>query len=72
VVHLEIIGYADDIGADAYNLSLSERRASVVAVYLLERNVKVDQVHIEGRGPVREQGPKAKNRRVDIRITFKE
>ena len=72
VVHLEIIGYADDIGADAYNLSLSERRASVVAVYLLQRNIKVDQVHIEGRGPVREQGPKAKNRRVDIRITFKE
>lgn len=71
VAHLEVIGYADDIGADAYNLYLSEQRAKVVAIFLLERNIKINQVHIEGRGPVREEGPKAKNRRVDVRVTFR-
>lgn len=72
IMHVEIIGYADDIGADNYNLSLSEERAKVVAIFLLERNILINQVHIEGRGPVREEGPKAKNRRVDIRVTVRQ
>jgi OOP family OmpA-OmpF porin len=47
---LEIRGYADQIGDDAYNLALSERRASSVRDYLISRGVVPDFIAMKGFG----------------------
>lgn len=72
VLKVEIVGYADDIGAQSYNLQLSEERAKNVAVFLLSRSISVDDIHIEGKGTVTNDRERAYNRRVDIKITVKD
>lgn len=72
VLKVEIIGYADDIGKATYNLQLSEDRAKNTAVFLLTRNVPVNDIHIEGKGSVVNDKERSQNRRVDIRITVLE
>mgnify|MGYP000061167920 CR=1 FL=1 len=69
---VEIVGYSDDIGTQSYNLQLSEQRAKKVAVFLLSRNVSVDDIHIEGKGTIVNDKSRAFNRRVDIKITIAE
>lgn len=67
-------GHTDSSGTDAYNQQLSERRASTVADYLIDRGVPSSNVIVYGYGEMR---PKASNdtaegrqlnRRVEIRI----
>ncbi|MFK8016018.1 MAG: OmpA family protein, partial [Gammaproteobacteria bacterium] len=67
---VRITGYTDNIGGAAYNTRLSERRALVVADFLMARGVRADQVEVIGLGPTdpiatnaTEQG-RALNRRV--------
>lgn len=72
VVHVEVIGYADDIGADVYNLRLSEERAKKVAVFLIQQEVEINEISIEGKGEITDQLPKERSRRVDIRVTYTE
>jgi outer membrane protein OmpA-like peptidoglycan-associated protein len=67
---VEIVGYSDDIGAQSYNLELSEQRAKKVAVFLLTREVSVNDIHIEGKGTLMNDKTRAYNRRVDIKITL--
>jgi outer membrane protein OmpA-like peptidoglycan-associated protein len=69
---VDIVGHADSVGADAYNQSLSERRASSVAGYMLTRQVLRDRLFVAGQGeraPIAsnetDQG-RALNRRVEI------
>ena len=69
---VEIVGYSDDIGTQSYNLQLSEQRAKKVAVFLLSRNIAVDDIHIEGKGTIINDKSRAYNRRVDIKITITE
>ena len=45
-----IIGHADCIGSDEYNLGLSERRAVAVKRYLTENGVDAALIITEGRG----------------------
>ncbi len=72
VTRIEIIGYADDIGTDTYNLKLSEERAKNIAVYLMENSLRVDQIYLEGRGEIKDDNPKKQNRKVDIKIYTQE
>ncbi|RMF28335.1 MAG: hypothetical protein D6765_06135 [Bacteroidetes bacterium] len=65
---VEIVGFADDIGEDSYNLVLSERRAKNVGVFLKERGVRVDKIYIEGKGESPTNRPRWQNRKVDIII----
>jgi outer membrane protein OmpA-like peptidoglycan-associated protein len=72
-VKYEIGGYTDSVGTDAYNQSLSERRAASVRNYLIEHGVEGGQLSTVGYGetnPVAtnatEEG-RAKNRRVEVR-----
>jgi outer membrane protein OmpA-like peptidoglycan-associated protein len=74
VVSIKVIGYTDNVGSQTYNQALSERRASSVAAYLLNRGLAPDKLTSEGKGesqPVAdnetEEG-RAKNRRVELRI----
>jgi OOP family OmpA-OmpF porin len=47
---ISIVGYADRIGSDAYNLKLSQRRADAVRQYLAEREVAANRMRAIGRG----------------------
>jgi outer membrane protein OmpA-like peptidoglycan-associated protein len=47
---LEVAGHTDSTGADAYNQTLSEKRASTVAQYLASRGVNSQRVITVGAG----------------------
>lgn len=48
--HLNISGHTDDVGSEAYNQKLSERRAEAVREALIGFGVEPDQVSAEGMG----------------------
>jgi OmpA-OmpF porin, OOP family len=50
VMQIAAIGYADRIGAENYNLQLSEKRATAVKEYLAQKGVEESKVRSEGRG----------------------
>ena len=73
ITSIDIVGHADSIGTDSYNLALSERRAEAVKGYL-EQSLQSVSVTASGLGesaPIGdnelEEGRKL-NRRVDVRI----
>lgn len=67
---IDITGYTDLAGAEAYNQVLSERRANSVIEFLVESGV--DAARIVGRGlgesnpVVQTEAPEQRNRRVEI------
>lgn len=70
---IDVVGHADSSGPDAYNQTLSERRASAVAAYLVGTGqVLGGRVFVAGLGesqPVADNGTAAgrsQNRRVEI------
>jgi outer membrane protein OmpA-like peptidoglycan-associated protein len=71
---LLVVGHTDDVGADDYNQSLSERRARAAADYLVSQGVERSRLRTSGRGelePVAENTSDAgrqENRRVEIAI----
>ncbi|WP_266158393.1 OmpA family protein [Dyella silvatica] len=50
IAHIQILGYTDELGSDAYNNQLSTRRADTVKRYLDERGVPSALSTAEGRG----------------------
>ncbi len=67
VIHrVEIVGYADEVGSNSYNLSLSEKRAKAIGVLLKGKGIKVDKVYVEGRGEAATGRPNWQNRKVDV------
>jgi outer membrane protein OmpA-like peptidoglycan-associated protein len=71
---LLIVGHTDSKGDDAYNMSLSQRRANSASAYLQAQGVPASRIRTSGRG---EMEPKAsndteagmaQNRRVEIAI----
>ncbi len=73
--NIEVQGHTDNTGTEAYNMSLSKRRASAAASYLEERGISSDRTRIKGYG---ETAPnytnetddgRSKNRRVEFLIT---
>lgn len=78
---VEIFGYCDDRGKDAYNFKLSNSRANTIKEKLMENGIKNKIiVTIEGKGRILidddlvENLPevRSKNRRVDVVINLKE
>ncbi len=71
-MELEIAGHTDDIGSDAYNQNLSERRAAAVVRYLLSQDIAETRLRAKGYGkrvPIDTTGTdvgRAKNRRVEF------
>lgn len=69
-VKLEIQGHTDDVGKDAFNLDLSERRAEAVRSYLLAKGISEDRLVAKGYGESQPEventtrANKAQNRRV--------
>ena len=77
---IQIFGYTDDIGKEAYNFKLSTKRASVIQTKMIESGIKNKIiVTIEGKGRILidddivENLPekRSKNRRVDVVINLK-
>lgn len=70
---LLIAGHTDDVGRDAYNLDLSERRARSAARYLQGKGVdrEISTIGLGETEPVASNGSEAgqqKNRRVEVAI----
>jgi len=72
--YIDVYGHTDSTGSDAYNQTLSERRAQSVASYLSTRGVQSARLATRGFGesqPVASnttEDGRAQNRRVEIRI----
>lgn len=52
-INLEVMlatGHTDRIGTEAYNQSLSERRADAVKEYLVSQGIEADRIYTEGKG----------------------
>ncbi|WWO99808.1 MAG: porin OmpA [Candidatus Dasytiphilus stammeri] len=45
-----VIGYTDNIGSEYYNQTLSEKRARVVADYLISKGILANKIFVYGRG----------------------
>ena len=71
---VEVQGHTDSVGADAYNLGLSQRRAASVREYLLSQGVASAQLTAKGYGetqPVADNTTPAgrqENRRVALSV----
>jgi outer membrane protein OmpA-like peptidoglycan-associated protein len=71
---ISVFGYTDDIGTQAYNLQLSDRRAKTVRDYLVKAGLDPNIIMAKGYGKsdprVPGNGPAARaaNRRVEIAI----
>lgn len=68
ITRVEIVGYADEIGADDYNLELSEERAKKIALLMREYGIIVHKIYLEGRGELHNDNPNRENRRVEVRV----
>ncbi|MDB5613436.1 MAG: OmpA family protein [Devosia sp.] len=72
---VNVYGHTDSEGDDAYNLSLSQRRAVSVATILANQGINQRRFYIEGRGetsPVSSnatESGRAQNRRVEIQLS---
>jgi len=73
-VQVRVVGHTDSVGAEAYNLQLSERRAEAVKRYLVNAGVEENRVVTEGRGesePIDSndtQAGRQRNRRIEFEI----
>ena len=73
-VEIEVGGHTDNVGADEYNLKLSERRAQAVASYFEQQGVAKSRITVTYFGETKplesnETVPgRKKNRRVEFRI----
>ncbi|MEM1138056.1 MAG: OmpA family protein, partial [Bacteroidota bacterium] len=47
---VEVGGHTDNVGSEAFNLQLSERRAKAVALYLIEQGIEKSRVLAKGYG----------------------
>jgi len=74
-LRLEVDGYTDSIGTDAYNLKLSDERAGTVQQYLVQQGLAQDNVTAKGFGkddPVASNSTasgRQANRRVELVVS---
>jgi outer membrane protein OmpA-like peptidoglycan-associated protein len=71
---ISVNGHTDDVGSEAYNQTLSERRAQAVRDYLVKAGLSADILSVQGHGkslPLLKgtsDAARAKNRRVELGI----
>ena len=71
---ISVNGHTDDVGSDAYNQQLSQRRAQAVRDYLVKAGLPEDILSVEGHGkalplvPGSSDKARAQNRRVELGI----
>jgi len=69
-----VVGHTDNVGSDAYNQTLSQRRADAAKAYLVSMGIPQERIRTAGRGETEpiasndtEEG-RQHNRRVEIAI----
>lgn len=71
---LVIVGHTDNVGSDAFNQTLSEKRASAVSNYLGSLGIAYSRLRTEGKGELQpvasndSENDRMQNRRVEIAI----
>jgi OOP family OmpA-OmpF porin len=71
---VNLAGYTDNVGTEAYNQRLSERRVNSVKDYVVKKGVDASRVSGQGFGeskPIADNKTRegrAKNRRVEIKV----
>ncbi len=76
-LNVKVEGHSDNVGNDAKNLKLSQRRADAVVTYLVKQGVAADRMTAEGFGssqPIESNATKegrSKNRRVVFSTTVR-
>ncbi|MBB4080716.1 outer membrane protein OmpA-like peptidoglycan-associated protein/tetratricopeptide (TPR) repeat protein [Lewinella aquimaris] len=68
---VSIVGYADEVGQEVYNLELSRRRALAVARVLEQLGVSEDRITTAGRGEIAGRAGRNLNRRVEVIVRFR-
>ena len=75
VLSIKLAGHTDEIGTDAYNQALSERRAGSVRDYLSRKGIAADLLSLTAYGETRPaasndtEAGRAQNRRVNVEAT---
>jgi hypothetical protein len=74
---VEVAGFTDSIGSQSYNITLSERRARTVVMYLIDKGIEPDRLKVKAYGAasplgtnITDEGRKL-NRRTEVRIIGK-
>lgn len=69
-LQVEISGHTDDVGKDAENQALSEKRALSVADYLIKKGVNTQNIKVKGYGKTKPLVPNTseENRQINRRI----
>jgi outer membrane protein OmpA-like peptidoglycan-associated protein len=66
---VQVVGFTDDVGTEAYNLELSQKRAAEIARLLSEKfAIRGELITTEGKGISRVYPNREMNRRVEIYI----
>ena len=70
---IRVEGHTDDVGADDYNLELSQDRASSVRTYLIEQGISPERLVAKGFGEQKPLVPNTskRNRSLNRRVEFK-
>jgi len=71
ISRIEVTGHTCDLGSEAYNQALSERRAAAVREFLAGEGIAVDEIDASGKGELAPKYPntrdeRPRNRRVAI------
>lgn len=71
-ISIMIMGHTDDVGDDAYNLTLSNNRAKSVVEYLISNNIQQNRLQYKGYGETKPLVPNDsdKNRSINRRTEF--
>jgi len=75
-LHLTIEGHTDNVGEDAYNMTLSQKRTESVKAYLISKGISESRLKAIGFGetsPVADNktaAGRAKNRRVELKTSY--
>ncbi|MCB0505752.1 MAG: OmpA family protein [Cyclobacteriaceae bacterium] len=71
-VKIEIRGYTDSTGPEAYNMGLSQRRANAVYKYLLDKNIAANRLSVKwfGENNPAESNATVVGRRANRRVEF--
>ena len=77
-VNLEIQGHTDNVGAEEYNMNLSQGRAQSAVDYIIRKGIDVNRLRAVGFGPKKpiadnkKKAGRAKNRRVELVPYYKD
>ena len=75
-VNLTVEGHTDNVGDDAYNMNLSQKRTESVRDYLISKGISATRLTAVGYGETKpvannnKAAGKAKNRRVEIKTSY--